>query len=357
MTRPAALVLALLLSTSCAPQNGAGTAETTDGAGAETGPVLARVGGEPVHQGELDAWLRDDLFREATEGKDEGTLYEFRREGLERMIATQLLEAEAERQGRTIGEIHNELVADVEVTDAEVERFYQENQERLVDASLDEMRPRIRNYLEQQQRTLAWREFVQGLHEDANVELLMTAPRVEVAAVGPMLGPETAPVTIVEFSDFNCPFCQRVTPTLKELRARYPQEVRIVFRHFPLGMHPRARAIAEAAVCADEQGRFWAFHDRVFETAEPMSDEEILTVAGELALDLEAFEACLASERPAQVVERDMAAGKALGVTGTPAFFVNGVRISGAQPLEAFVERVESELAEAGTAGAEAPSS
>jgi len=349
MNRIALLALApfLLPAPGCTPDG-----PDRDGGG----PVVARVAGEPVHESDLDAWLRDDLFAEATADKDEAGLYEFRSEGLERMISERLLEREAERQGVDIAELHERATADASVSDDEVESFWVNNRERLVDSDFEEMAPRIRAYLESQKRARAWSAFVDGLREQAGVEILLEIPRIEVAAVGPARGPDDAPVTIVEFSDFNCPFCKRVEPTLATLRLRYPEQVRLVFRHYPLDMHPRARPIAEAAACIDEQGAFWAFHDGVFETGKPLGDEEILALAESVGADRAALEACLASGRAADAVERDIADGKAAGVTGTPAFFVNGIRMSGAQPAEAFVRVIEQELPDT-TSAEEAPPS
>ena len=217
-------------------------------------------------------------------------------------------------------------------------------------APFEAIAPRIREHLVQQTRSQEWQRFVARLREGAQIDVAMVAPRADVTAVGPALGPADAAVTVVEFSDFNCPFCQRVNPTLKALRTRYPDEVRIVFRHFPLGMHPRAGPIAEAAACADEQQRFWPFHDLVFADGTEMSDEAIRAKAESAELDLAAFDACLAAGRGKAVVQRDLAEGRKHGVTGTPAFFVNGLRLSGAQPLEAFVSLIEQELADAGAA-------
>jgi len=346
---PLALALFLLPAVACTPD--------ASHPGAAEGPVVARLAGEPVHQGELDAWLREDLFEQAVAGKDAAGLHEFRREGLERMIAERLLEAEAERQGVEIEALHARATEGVSVDDEELQGFYVNNRERIVDASFEEIAPRIREYLTRQKQSEAWNAYVAGLHEQAGVEILLEVPRFEIAPVGPALGPADAPVTIVEFSDFNCPFCQRVVPTLKALGQRYPERLRIVFRHFPLEMHPRARAIAEAAVCADEQDAFWAFHDGVFEKAEPMGDAAILALAEGLGLDRGALEACLASGRGAAVVEQDIADGKAAGVTGTPAFFVNGIRLSGAQPVDAFVKLIERELPPTAAADEAAPAS
>lgn len=352
MNRLALLALASLLlsAAACTPK------ASDDG-----GPVVARIDGKDVHEGELDAWLREDLFDKATAGKDAASLYEFRNDGLERMISQRLLDDEAKRRGMDVADLHEQVTKDVSVSDDDVQKFWNDNRARLPDTSFEEIAPRIHSYLEQQARAEVWNGFVDDLRKKAGVEVLMKVPRLDVAAVGPSRGPEDAPVTIIEFSDFNCPFCKRVEPTLKTLRLRYPDRIRLVFRQFPLEMHPRARPIAEASVCAAEQGEdvFWKFHDGVFATGKPLSDDEILALAESVGADGTALQACLASGRAAKVVERDLADGEAAGVTGTPAFFINGIRLSGAQPADAFVKLIEQESPSSATAEApkEAPAS
>jgi len=352
MTRTPRLALAavLLVPLACTPS-------PQPAESGEAGAVVARFGDEAIAAGELDAWLRDDLFEQATADKDAADLYEFRRDGLERMVTARLLEEESERRGLAISDLHAQTVAPAAVSDAEIRTFYDDNRERLVDSSFDEIAPRIRGYLEQQEQAKLWNDFLDGLRKRAGVELLLQPPRLEVATVGPTLGPADAPVTIVEFSDFNCPFCQRVAPTLKALEARYPDQLRIVFRHYPLPMHTRARAIAEAAVCADEQGEFWAFHDRIFADPKPLADAAIRELAGTVGLDLTRFDSCLAGGDATAVVQRDLDAGAAAGVTGTQAFFVNGIRMSGAQPLESFVRVIDDEIARTSSSAAPPPAS
>jgi predicted DsbA family dithiol-disulfide isomerase len=343
MSRTAWLAAVLLPILACNPPQ---TAEP--GAAEDPGPAVARVGDETIHESELEDWLREDLYEQTVRDKDEAELYEFRAEGLERLIGARLLEDVTEREGIEVDELHARTIEGATVSDDEVRAFYEENRSRMGGQSFETMAPRIRDYLENRAQSAVWSAYLDGLREDAGVEILLEPPRMEVAPVGPARGPEDAPVTIVEFSDFNCPYCQRVTTTLETLRLRYPERVRLVYRHFPLDMHPRARPLAEASVCADEQGAFWEFHDRVFETAAPLADDAIRDLAASLELDLDAFEACLDSGRAASVVEQDLRDGAAVGVTGTPAFFVNGIPLSGAQPAEAFVKLIERELAAAG---------
>ena len=155
-------------------------------------------------------------------------------------------------------------------------------------------------------------------------------------------------MTIVEFSDFHCPFCQRVLPTLAQLATQYGAKVKLVFRDYPLDqLHPQSRQAHEAARCANEQGKFWAYHDLLFANAPKTSPEQLKASAQEAGLDLPAFDQCLSSGKYQTTVQQDIEAGTHAGVTGTPAFFINGRLLSGAQPLESFARVIEEELARA----------
>jgi protein-disulfide isomerase len=194
--------------------------------------------------------------------------------------------------------------------------------------------------------------YVQTLESQANVVVHLQAPpviRVEVPVKGGIArGGEQAPVTIVEFTDFHCPFCKRVLPTLTQLESQYGEKVKVVFRDFPLDrLHPQASKAHEAARCADEQGQFWAYHDQLYAHAPKASPEQLTGYAREVGLDVAAFEQCLSSERHQAAVQQDIAEGTRLSVTGTPTFFVNGRLLVGAQPLAAFVDVIEEELARA----------
>jgi len=162
----------------------------------------------------------------------------------------------------------------------------------------------------------------------------------------PSLGAKEAAVTLVEFSDFQCPFCKRVGPTLEQLMKNYPGKIRRVWRHYPLSFHVGADRIHEASECAKEQGRFWKYHDKVFETQGNPRDEKALTsLAGEVGLNKKKFEKCLASGKYKELIQKDIAKGNQVGVQGTPAIFINGKLVSGAQPYENFDQIIKSELA------------
>jgi protein-disulfide isomerase len=169
--------------------------------------------------------------------------------------------------------------------------------------------------------------------------------RVSVSADDdPSLGPDDAAVTIIEFSDFQCPFCARVVPTIKQIEEEFGDSVRIVFRDFPLSFHQQAQKAAEAAECADDQGKFWEMHDKLFENQNALGIDSLKQYANELGLDGGEFDSCLDSGKHAEEVRKDFADGQQAGVTGTPAFFINGKLVSGAQPFSVFKQAIEQEL-------------
>lgn len=172
--------------------------------------------------------------------------------------------------------------------------------------------------------------------------------RYEVPANGfPSIGPEDAPIVIVEFSDFQCPYCQRFyAETYKQLLAAYPGKIRFVFRHLPLtSIHPEAFPSAEASMCANEQNAFWEFHDKIFENQDKLGRDLYLQIARDLKLDVTAFEGCLNTGKYKDLVQQDLDFAINLGVQSTPTFFINGLPVVGAQPLETFKQVIDKELA------------
>ena len=161
----------------------------------------------------------------------------------------------------------------------------------------------------------------------------------------PTRGPEKAPVTLVEFSDFYCPFCQRVEPTLEQLEKNYPGKIRRVWRHYPLPFHTGSDRVHEASECAHEQGKFWPYHKKLFEKqGTPFDDDSLIRLAGELDLNKKKFEKCLKSGKYKELIQKEIARGGQVGVQGTPVVFVNGQLVSGAQPYESFEQIVKEEL-------------
>ncbi|WP_141593804.1 MULTISPECIES: thioredoxin domain-containing protein [unclassified Myxococcus] len=171
--------------------------------------------------------------------------------------------------------------------------------------------------------------------------------KVEIPSDSPSFGPANAKVTIVEWSDFECPFCSRVGPTLSKIKESYAKDVRVVFRHQPLPFHPNAKLAAEASHAAHEQGKFWEYHDKLFANQKAMDRASLEKYAQELGLNVAKFKAALDSGKFKAKVEADMAAGNALGANGTPTFFINGREFVGAQPFEAFKRVIDEEIGKA----------
>jgi protein-disulfide isomerase len=184
--------------------------------------------------------------------------------------------------------------------------------------------------------------------EQAQRDNQPTGPRkIDVPASAPSFGPKAAKVTIVEWSDFECPFCSRVMPTLTKIKETYGKDVRVVFRHQPLPFHPNAKPAAEASMAAHEQGKFWEMHDKLFANQKALDRASLEKYAQELKLDMGKFKAAMDSGKYRKLVEEDAAAGSAVGANGTPTFFINGRQFVGAQPFENFKQAIDEEIAKA----------
>jgi len=338
MTTSACLAIALL---ACAP----GAETPGSDASSPSGETVAEVGDRAITADELDARVKDDLLRTASEDYNPAKLYDMRAAALEAMLAEAVLETEAASREVSPEElIALEITEMGPVSDDEVGAFYEENRAHLGNEPLEKLAERIRVFLEQR-REFAARD---RIRERANVTIHLEPPRYEVAAEGPARGPENARVTIVEFSDFQCPFCSRALPVLEQVLEKYPDDVRLVYRHLPLDrIHDRARPAAEASLCAHDQDAFWPYHDKLFENRSALQQEDLLRYAGEVGLDAERFAACLDGGEFVDEIEADLQAARAAGITGTPAFVVNGVLLTGARPAESFYQVIDAELARA----------
>jgi protein-disulfide isomerase len=182
------------------------------------------------------------------------------------------------------------------------------------------------------------------------VEIYLDPPRVEaeIVAANPSRGPEDAPVVLIEYTDYQCPFCARAQPTLDQLLERYDGQIRHVFKNLPLPMHQEAGLAAEAALCAGDQDAFWQLHDWLFANASNLSRETIVAQAEAMEMDVERFTQCLDEGTYREQVEADADEARGFGITGTPGFLVNGRVITGAQPFEAFTAVIDDELRRAG---------
>lgn len=170
---------------------------------------------------------------------------------------------------------------------------------------------------------------------------------LELAATGLVKGNPNAQVTIVEFSDFQCPYCGKAEPTLKQIFETYKDKVKLIYRHYPLPFHENAFAAALASMCANEQGKFWEYHDKLFENQEKLTSPDLKNYASQLGLETDKFNPCLDNKKYKAQVDKDYNDGQAAGVSGTPAFFINGRLVAGAQPFESFKSIIDEELTKA----------
>ena len=313
--------------------------------------VAARVGTRTISVKELDDRWRADQPSEQAQAVQQ--LYDGRKTALDAIVADMLIDQAAKAKGQTPEQYREAEVARrmTPVTDGQVAAFFAQNQAQMQGRPLEQMGPAIRQYLEDQQRSAAFQAMVAELRKAGPaVSVVLDAPRytVNVAADDPVLGAANAPVTLIEFSDFQCPFCARVMPTLKKVKDTYGDRVRIVWKDFPLtSIHPQAFKAAEAGQCAREQGKFWELHDRLFANQQALQPEALKEHAAAVGLDLAKFNACFDASKYGERVQQQMSAGAELGVGSTPSIFINGRLVSGAQPYEVFTAIIDDELARA----------
>ena len=312
------------------------------------GDTVARVGDRVVTAKELDdRWQALDPSGHAEAAQK---MYDGKRSALDAIVAETLIAQAAKAKNMSAEDYEAaELKARMKpVGEADVVTFYQSNINQMQGRSLEVMAPAIRRYLQDQSSETARASLIADLRKSGpEVRVLFDAPRhtVEVTADDPSIGSASAPVTLVEFSDFQCPFCQRVAPTLKQVKQTYGDKVRIVWKDFPLTqIHPQAFKAGEAAHCAADQGKFWEYHDRLFANQQQLMPADLKKHATDLGLDSKAFDSCLDSSKYGERVRDGVAEGSRLGVNSTPMIYINGRALSGAQPYEVFASVIDEEL-------------
>jgi len=368
LVAPLAVAFLLVAVPACAQSHGdaegGDMGKMDDMAMSDGNEVVAKVAGDEISMSDLeteaeDAMKQVDLQLLQCQRQAKQNRYDALNAELQTLVRQRLLAAEAAKAGQSVEDYQAaELESRIaEVTDEDVQAFFEENKARIGNRTLEQIGDQIRQYLVSQRRAEAESSFYGELESKYDVAYLLEPPRSEVEAVGPARGPEDAPVTIVEFSDFECPFCSRVLPTLEQVKANYGDKVRIVFRQFPLSIHPHAPKAAEASLCAQEQGKFWEMHDHMFANQKNLSVDELKAAAGTVGLDGEQFAQCLDSGKFADAVQSDLQAGVEAGVSGTPAMFINGQLVSGAVPYEQVAQVIDAELKRKGMDGGDAGAS
>ncbi len=308
--------------------------------------VAATVAGKPIAAKDVDDVIRAQLMDlRARE-------HQLRSQALEALVAQALMEKEAEARGTTPEALYEaEVASKAVVGDAEAQAYYAANKSRFGSSSEAEALAQIKAGLGQQRQGERRAALARELRAKYDVKVLLEPYRVPVeVGSAPVRGNSRAPVTIVEFSDFQCPYCVRARPAVARVREVYGDRVRFAFRHFPLDFHPQAEKAGEGVACAGEQGKFLEMHDLLWTNTGKLQVPDLKAHAATLGIDAAAFGQCLDSGRHSRLVAGDIEAGQGYGVSGTPAFFVNGRPLVGAQPFEAFAQVIDDELARQGLA-------
>lgn len=303
--------------------------------------VVATVNGRPITLKEVDESLSAQVYPLQQQ------LYAIRKAALENLITAKILQSEAAARGISIEELRRQLtLGEINVARAQIDEAYTQNKSFFASMSPDEARERLRLDLENQARMKHYRTGLEALRKKWSVELSFNAPQFVLElddGVSPVKGSAKPAVTIVEFSDFECPFCSEVQGTLKQVMQTYGKDVRLVFKHLPLEGHRNSLPAARAAYCAAEQDRFWQFHDALF-ASRNLSPALFEQVANDLGLGVPKFRACLESEQSRTAIVKDIETARLFRIESTPSFIVNGKLINGALSFADFQKIIEREL-------------
>jgi protein-disulfide isomerase len=304
--------------------------------------LLARVDGSEIREEEVERPLIQQIHRL------EKKIYHLKRKRLEEMVQSFLLEKEARSKGISREELENSILKKIEeVSEEEVEHYYREKRDKWQGSEV-ELRKGIRKSLQKKKGEEKIQEYADSLKEEYDVEIFLQEPPLPVVPVrmddSPALGPEDAPVVIVEFSDYLCPACRAGHEEVNKVKDKYDGEIKWVFKDLPLESHEGADKLAEAARCAGLQGKFWEYQDRLFSSDGEPDTTRLEEYAEELNLDVEKFKQCLEKRETRPLVEKDREEAKKAGISATPTFVINGKMLSGAPSLEAFHQIIDEEL-------------
>ena len=307
------------------------------GVGQDSSDVIAEIGGRPVTAGELEQRESSKLLQARYK------YYVAERDALEQYIDDKLLEMQAKKESLSVDELlkRHVTVNEPEPTEDQL-RFYYEGVQ--TDESYETARPHIIETIHQLRVKKAREAYIASLRAEYGVVVELSQPSAHVeAGDAPRLGSEKAPVQIIEYADYECPYCQKVSPDLIRLRQEFGDQVSLVYKDFPLPMHAHAARAAEGARCAGAQGKFWEFHDFLFATKK-LQESDMKAEARVLKLDATRFDECLDKQEQFEGLKKDAQDAQRLGLTGTPSFFINGRFMSGAIGYAKLRDTVSREL-------------
>lgn len=337
-----------VFGSACAEEPAAAQASATVAA---TSPdqVVAEVGGKRITLKDVDAkWEEYDAAERARVMQ---AMYQNRRNMIEVIVGEALIENAAKAAGQSVDAfVEQDATRRLPpIGETEIAQFYEQNKDRAQGRTLEQLRGEIKPFLEARRKAQARAMLVEDLKAKSGtgVKVMLEPPRytVPTSEDDPVRGNPSAPVTIVEFSDFQCPFCARVNPTLDRVRQVYGDKVKIVFKDYPLANHPQAPKAAEAARCAGEQNKFWEMHDAMFANQRALEVPSLKQTARAIGLNGATFDQCLDSNKHERTVRANADLGDKMGVNSTPTLYVNGRALIGAMPFENFKQIIDEELA------------
>lgn len=339
-----ALTLVVLLSfTACSDSNGKPSYLFKP---APQEGLAAKVGQMEITNAEIQDGIESELF------EAESKVFEIKFNRLKTILLQRYMDQDPRKKGMSNDDfLEKHIASGIVISEKEIDAFIKD-QNIPAEHINPQVREKIKNYLEMERKKEAVDKWLASQTKKTPVEVYIQKPRrpsfpVEVGNA-PVTGGKEAKVTIVEFSDFQCPFCAKGADLLKEIKKKYGNKVKVAFKNFPLPFHNHAEQAAVAGLCANEQGSeyFWKYHDEMFANQDSLDTEGLKKMAKKVGLKPDAFDKCLAENKYLAQVKADMEEGKKVKVKSTPTFFVNGKLINGAQPLEVFSEIIDEELAQ-----------
>ena len=335
--------LLILLSFSCTEKNSSPNFVFKEKRSDE---VLAKISDYEIKATEFYKGIEADIF------EHEQQIYELKMKRLNSLILKHLIEKEEESKTMGLDEFMNRVIAKgVKVSEQDFQEFVKQKSIPL-EHMTDQMKGKIEEFLLMEKKREATQTWIAKKTKSAPVEVFFKKPTRPIYPVealnAPFIGAKNAPITIVEFSDFQCPFSARGSAVIKSLLKKYPKKVKLAFKHFPLPFHQQAKLASIASICAFNQNEtyFEKFYDFFFSSQEKISKEEIIKLAKSMKIDEPLFTACLDDEKIKEIVELDFSYGQGLGVKATPTYFVNGRLINGALSIDVFSELIEEILQE-----------
>jgi protein-disulfide isomerase len=312
--------------------------------------VVMKILGQEVTEGEVFQGIEGDIY------DAESKVYELKMGKLKAFMLEKFIMNHPEKKSLTNDQFLDQIIigksADsMTITDKEVQAFIEE---RKIPAEHinDDLKGRIREFLTQENKKKFVDTWLNEQMKQNPVEVYLPKPQRPKFDVkigdAPFMGKADAKVTLVEYSDFQCPFCSKAADVIKDIKKKYGDQIKIVFKNYPLPFHQNAKLAAEAGACAATQSheKFWALHDLMFKEQDKLAESDLIEKGKKLKLDIEKFTKCLKDHEKLAQVENEMKEGADLGVKATPTFFINGKLLSGAQPLEVFIEEIDLELAQ-----------